>query len=425
MRAGGLREVAGSTVALHRTLEPAALRGGVSSGQQACMGGRPGGGETEIYQGGILPVLAQCAAEQGRYGHCPAAGADAGVLCAGGRRRRGSVEPEGVRLYVLVPAALQAVGGTVAVGTVVGQPDSADVALPDTKRGGLRCGQSEHRLHLAGAHRATDADFQQRGGGVHPGLDLAALGYAHQHRPDFGLPGQADEAAHELLRHEDDGRHPATHQRPYAHPELPDGKQPERGVLYVQHRGVRAGAVALQSAGVRPLYRRQCAVRGLRVAVHEEAGGTGPQAVCPAERESEQRGAAGDGDAGNQAERLRAAEAVGVGTHPGAAVPGEHPESGAQAVSGLGRGAHQPDEERDYHGAGGGHGGAGRHDAGHDGVGAVHHRPVEQSGERTDYVCPRHAGCPVELVPPHYIPCSASLHTLFHLITYYVILRPI
>ena len=90
----------------------------------------------------------------------------------------------------------------------------------------------------------------------------------------------------------------------YAHTGLPDGQQPERGVLGVQHRGVRTGVAALQRMGVPDLHGRQRALCGLCVAVHEETRGAGPQALRAAERQPEQHGAAGERNAGNQAGRL-------------------------------------------------------------------------------------------------------------------------
>ena len=104
--------------------------------------------------------------------------------------------------------------------------------------------------------------------------------------------------------------------------------------------------------------------------------------------------------AGNQAQRLRAAEAVGVGTHSGKAVQGEHQELGLAAVPRFGRGADQSDQERAHHGSGGKLRGAGGDDIGHDDVRAIHHRTAEQSGERADHLCPRHAGCPPQHEPP-------------------------
>ena len=189
MRAGGLRTAEGSAPAVHRALEPAALRGGVSHGRAACVGGRPGGGETEIYTGGVLPLLVQ--REEGRagYGRGVAAGTCAGVLCTGRRRRRGGDGPEGIRLHVLVSAALQTTGGTTAAGAAAGQRDTVDASFPDTERGGLRHQQSEPGLHLAGAGGTIDADLQQRGSGVYPRVDSASSGHTHQHCPYLRLPG--------------------------------------------------------------------------------------------------------------------------------------------------------------------------------------------------------------------------------------------
>ena len=199
MRAGGLRTAEGSAPTVYRALEPAALRGGVSHGRAARVGGRPGSGETEIYTGGILSLLAQ--REEGRagYGRGVAAGTYSGVLCAGGRRRRGGGEQKRICLYVLVSAALQTTGRTTAAGTAAGQRNTADAAFPDTERGGFRHQQPEFGVYLAGAGGTADADLQQFGGRVHTGLDSASSGHAHQHRPHLRLPGQTDAPAHGLL----------------------------------------------------------------------------------------------------------------------------------------------------------------------------------------------------------------------------------
>ena len=66
--------------------------------------------------------------------------------------------------------------------------------------------------------------FQQQCRRFHTGLDIATSGHTHQHRPHIRLPYQTDEDAYQLLRQQNDRRHPATHQRPQAHTGFPDGK---------------------------------------------------------------------------------------------------------------------------------------------------------------------------------------------------------
>lgn len=189
MRAGGLRTAEGSAPTVYRALEPAALRGGVSHGRAARVGGRSGGGEVEIYTGGVLPLLAQCEEGRAGYGRSVAAGTCAGILYTGRRRRRGGDGPEGISLHVFVPAALQTTGGATAAGAAAGQRDTADAAFPDTERGGLRHQQPESGFHLAGAGGTADADLQQRGGGVYPRMDSAPFGHTHQHCPYLRLSG--------------------------------------------------------------------------------------------------------------------------------------------------------------------------------------------------------------------------------------------
>ena len=231
-------------------------------------------------------------------------------------------------------------------------------------------------------------------------MDIAASGHTHQHRPNFGLPRQDDEAPHGLLRHQDDGRHPATHQRPHAHTELPDRKQPQRGVLHVQPACFQHCAVAVQRHDIPYLYGRKCVLRGLCLALHEETGRAGPQALCPAERQPEHRSATGERHAGDKAERLRTAETVGMGTHTGKAVQSKHQKPGVEAVSRLGSGTDKPDQEHRDYGAGGLARSARGNDAGHDALRAVHHRAAEQSGERPHHLCPRYAGCSPQHEPP-------------------------
>ena len=220
-----------------------------------------------------------------------------------------------LRLPLFLLAPLQATGGTTAAGVAAGQHDTADAPLPHAEHRGLRHQQPKSRIYLPGAHCPTDAVLQQQRRGVHTRMDIAASGHTHQHRPDFGLPHQDDEAPYGLLRHQDDGRHPATHQRPHAHTELPDRKQPQRGVLHLQHPDIRHRAAGVQRHDFPYLHGRERTLHLLRLALHEETGGTGPQAVCPAERQPEHGGAAGERHAGDKAECLRAAEAVGMGTH--------------------------------------------------------------------------------------------------------------
>ena len=184
-------------------------------------------------------------------------------------------------------------------------------------------------------------------------MDIAASGHTHQHRPDFGLPRQADEAPHGLLRHQNDGRHTAAHQRPHAHTELPDRKQPQCSVLHVQPAYFQYRAVAVQRHDIPYLHGRKCPLRGLRLALREEAGGTGPQTLCPAERQPKLGGATGERHAGNKTECLRTAETVGMGTHTGKAVQSKHQEPCAAAVSGLRSGTDKPDQEHRNHGTGG------------------------------------------------------------------------
>lgn len=54
------------------------------------------------------------------------------------------------------------------------------------------------------------------------------------------------ETAHGVFRHQNDRRHPATHQRPHAHTELPDRGQPQRGVLRLQHRDIQHSITDVQ-----------------------------------------------------------------------------------------------------------------------------------------------------------------------------------
>ena len=107
-----------------------------------------------------------------------------------------------------------------------------------------------------------------------------------------------------------------------------------------------------------------------------------------------------NGMQGDKAECLRAAEAVGMGTHTGTAVQSEHPEPCAEAVPGLGSGTDKPDQEHSNHGTGGLAGGTRGNDTGHDALRAVHHRTTEQSDKRTHHLCPRHAGRAPQHKPP-------------------------
>ena len=136
------------------------------------------------------------------------------------------------------------------------------------------------------------------------------------------------------------------------------------------------------------------------LALHEETGRAGPQALCPAERQPEHRSATGERHAGDKAERLRTAETVGMGTHTGKAVQSKHQKPGVEAVSRLGSGTDKPDQEHRDYGAGGLARSARGNDAGHDALRAVHHRAAEQSGERPHHLCPRYAGCSPQHEPP-------------------------
>ncbi len=267
------------------------------------MGGRPRSRQAEIHPGRILPLLAQCQEGRRRYGV---------ALLLEPTPEFYAQEDEGEKtdykgfgfLYSYLRPYKQLVGQLL-LGLLLGSMTQLMLPFLTQEHRGLRHQQPEPRLHLPGTHCPADALLQQQRRGVHTRMDIAASGHTHQHRPNFGLPRQDDEAPHGLLRHQDDGRHPATHQRPHAHTELPDRKQPQRGVLHVQPACFQHCAVAVQRHDIPYLYGRKCVLRGLCLALHEETGRAGPQALCPAERQPEHRSATGERHAGDKAERLR------------------------------------------------------------------------------------------------------------------------
>ena len=137
-------------------------------------------------------------------------------------------------------------------------------------------------------------------------------------------------------------------------------------------------------------------------AVHAPPCPVGHQDVCAELGQPEQAGAADSRHSGNQAEHLRTAEAVGVGARAGPHLPTEHQGAGTGPVSGVRGHAHQRGEEPGGDGTGGHVRAAGRHDAGHDDVGAVHHRQPERPRQPAGGVHPPLSGRP----PQHGAPAG-------------------
>ena len=108
-------------------------------------------------------------------------------------------------------------------------------------------------------------------------------------------------------------RHPATHQRPQTHTGFPDGKQPQRHLFRIQYYHLRHCAAGVQRHDIPYFHGRKHPVRHIRLALHEEARRTGPQAFRPAKCQPKYGSATGERHAGDKAQCLRATETLGMG----------------------------------------------------------------------------------------------------------------
>ena len=86
--------------------------------------------------------------------------------------------------------------------------------MPHPSIGGCGHPRRESVVHHADTGGSVGGIGIATVGGVYPKLDITACKYAYQHFADFGLSHQADETTAPVLRHEDGGRHSATHRRP-------------------------------------------------------------------------------------------------------------------------------------------------------------------------------------------------------------------
>lgn len=137
----------------------------------------------------------------------------------------------------------------------------------------------------------------------------------------------------------------------------------------------------------------QCALHRLDSALHEAPPQARLHALPRGGSQPEQYRAAHRRHAGHQAQRLRKAETLGMGAHPGAAVPGLHQRARAGADAGGGRHVHRSDQERRHlvprrlgrH--------RGPHDPRHDGRPAIYHRPAQRTAVAVHPVRAGDAGC--------------------------------
>ena len=126
--------------------------------------------------------------------------------------------------------------------------------------------------------------------------------------------------------------------------------------------------------------------------LHAQAARAGREAVRPGGGRAEQPDPVSDGDAGDQAEQLRDADALAVGADPGEAVPDRRERAGAGAIPAAGRPLLQPDDQHPglVHRRPGG--GGGEHDVRHDDVAHLHRRPALGAGGAVHHFCPLSAG---------------------------------
>ncbi|CVI65601.1 hypothetical protein BN3659_00222 [Alistipes sp. CHKCI003] len=207
----------------------------------------------------------------------------------------------------------------------------------------------------------------------------AAHDHPDQHFAHFGFLVQAHAPSDRLLRFEDGGRHHAAHRRLRPHPVVPHGFAAEHGDGRRVVRHLRSRDGRLRPDDSRHLPAGQRALCRLDPALHEAPPQAGLHALPRGGCQPEQHRAAHRRHAGDQAQRLREAEALGVGAHSGAAVPSLDQGARAGADAGGGRHVHRPDQERRHLVSGrlGGH--RGPHDPRHDGRPAIHHRPAQRA----------------------------------------------
>ena len=212
---------------------------------------------------------------------------------------------------------------------------------------------------------------------LHPPLAAIAYLYAHQHLVGERLLHQAAETAHVVLRHETDGRPAATHGRPQPGAVVPHQPDAGRDVHHVELPDIRCHPGVLQLVDIRGVPCRKCPLRNMDSYLPATAQGIGLRTLREAGHQPKQDVPVHHLHAGNQATRLRATQALGMGRRAGGPLRGADEIAEAAADAGGGKHLHQQGEEHRDNRTGCNCCYQRADDTGYDAGGAIHHRAAE------------------------------------------------